>query len=131
MLPMVGGTASCAIVSEHATHGTHSLRLRLAPRRETIILDTGGFPMDWRGWRMLKVDVYRKGSPLTVNLRLTDAYSKRHWIWSEQIKPGDNTLKYDISSMKGRVDLSAITELMWYAENPSGEIYLDAVRLNR
>ncbi|MDW8322110.1 MAG: hypothetical protein RMM08_12195 [Armatimonadota bacterium] len=131
MLPMYAGTASRAIASEHATNGQHSLRLKFSPGRETIILDTGGFPMDWRGWRALKMDVYRKGAPLLVNLRITDAQGKRHWIWSKQINPGANTLSYDVPSLSGRIDLSAVTELMWYAEQPSGEIYIDAIRLSR
>lgn len=131
MLPMVSGTAPRALVAEHATDGKRSLRLKLSPGSETVIIDSGGFPMDWRGWRVLKVDVYRKGSPLTVNLRLTDAHQKRHWIWSKRIAPGVNTLEYDIPSLSGKIDLSAVTELMWYAEHPSGEIYLDAIRLSR
>jgi len=131
MLPMVGGTAPRSIVAEHATEGKHSLRLKLSPRHETVILDTGGFPMDWRGWRTLKLDVFRKGSPIAVNLRLTDMHQKRCWIWNTWIKPGANTLQYDLSSIKGQIDLSAITELMWYAEQPSGEIYMDAIRLSR
>ncbi|MEJ5250815.1 MAG: hypothetical protein HPY54_08475 [Chthonomonadetes bacterium] len=131
MLPLYEGTASRAIVSEHATHGKHALRLKLSPKRETIILPMGGFPSDWRGWRTLKVDVYRDGGPLTVNLRISDAHGKRHWIWSTRISPGANTLAYDIPSLQGRVDLSAVAELMWYAEQPEGVIYLDNVRLSR
>lgn len=87
--------------------------------------------MNWRGWQTLKVDVYRKGSPLAVNLRITDAHNRRHWVWSKRIEPGPNTLEYNISSMEGKIDLSAVTELMWYAEQPSGQIYLDNIRLSR
>jgi hypothetical protein len=131
MLPMVGGTAPRSIAAEHATEGKHSLRLKLSPRHETVILDTAGFPMDWRGWRTLKLDVFRKGSPIAVNLRLTDVHQKRCWIWNRRIQTGANTLQYDLSSIKRQIDLSAITELMWYAEQPSGEIYMDAIRLSR
>ncbi len=131
MLPLYGGTAPRAIVSEHATQGKHALRLTLSPRRETVILPMGGFPSDWRGWRTLKVDVYRDGAPLTVNLRISDVHGKRHWIWSTRISSGANTLAYDIPSLQGRIDLSSVAELMWYAEQPEGVLYLDNVRLSR
>lgn len=131
MLPMVGGTASRTIVAEHATHGRHALRLKLSPRRETVILDTGGFPMDWRAWRKLKVDAYRKGLPIAVNLRVTDAHNRRYWVWNTPVPAGASTIEYDLAAMEGKIDLSAVTELMWYAEQPSGEVYLDAVRLGR
>lgn len=131
MLPMVSGTALRAIVAEHATHGKRSLRLAFSPGSETVIIDTGGFPMNWRGWQTLKVDVYRKGSSLAVNLRITDAHNRRYWVWSKRIEPGPNTLEYNISSMEGKIDLSAVTELMWYADQPSGQIYLDNIRLSR
>ncbi|MDW8103953.1 MAG: hypothetical protein RMK92_02975 [Armatimonadota bacterium] len=131
MLPMLGGTAARILTAEHATHGKHSLRLRLSPGHETVILDTGGFPMDWRGWKVLRVDVYRQGEPLVVNLRVSDAHGKRHWVWSQRLRPGANTLEYDLPSMSDKIDLSAVAELMWYAENPSGEVYLDAIRLGR
>lgn len=131
MLPMVGGTASRTIVAEHATHGQHALHVKLSPRRETTILDTRSFPMDWRSWRTLKVDVYREGLPTALNLRITDAHDKRYWVWGTRIQPGANTIAYDIPSMKDKIDLSAVTELMWYAEQPSGELYVDWVRLSR
>lgn len=131
MLPMVSGTAPRVIVAEYATHGKHTLRLVFSPGSETVIIDTGGFPMNWRGWQTLKVDVYRKGSPLAVNLRITDAHNRRYWVWSKRIEPGPNTLEYNISSMEGKIDLSAVIELMWYAEQPSGQIYMDNIRLSR
>lgn len=131
MLPLYGGTAPRAIVSEHATQGKHALRLTLSPKRETVILPMGGFPSDWRGWRTLKADVYRDGAPLTVNLRISDVHGKRHWIWSTRISSGANTLAYDIPSLQGRIDLSSVADLMWYAEQPEGVLYLDNVRLSR
>ncbi|GIV20637.1 MAG: hypothetical protein KatS3mg023_2388 [Armatimonadota bacterium] len=131
MLPMVGGTAPRALVTEHATDGKRSLRLNLSPGNETVIIDSGGFPLDWRGWRVLKVDVYREGAPLSLNLRITDVHQRRHWVWNKRITPGANTLEYDIPSLRGKMDLSAVTELMWYAEQPSGEISLDAIRLSK
>jgi len=131
MLPMAGGTAARRLAEEHATHGKRSLRLQLSPGHETVILDMGGFPMDWRGWRVLRVDVFRSGEPLVVHLRVSDAQGRRHWVWTRRVQPGANTLEYDLSTMQGKIDLSAVAELMWYAEKPSGEVYLDAIRLAR
>jgi hypothetical protein len=129
--PLYGGTASRAIVAQHATHGQHALRLRFSPGRETIILDTGGFPMDWREWQWLRVDMYREGPPTALNLRLSDAHGKRMWIWNIRVSLGANTLQHDLASLREQIDLSAISELMWYAEQPSGTLYMDAVRLSR
>jgi hypothetical protein len=131
MMPMYSGSAPRAIVPQHATHGKHALRLKLSPGRETIILDTGGFPMDWRGWQRLKVDIYREGAPIKMNLRVSDRHGKRHWVWGVPLSTGASTLTYEISPLSEKIDLSVVSELMWYAEDPSGEIYLDAVRLSR
>jgi hypothetical protein len=87
--------------------------------------------MDWRGWQWLRVDMYREGPPTALNLRLSDAHGKRMWIWNIRVSPGANTLQHDLASLREQIDLSAISELMWYAEQPSGTIYMDAVRLSR
>lgn len=87
--------------------------------------------MDRRGWRALKADMYRQGAPLTLNLRISDAHGRRYWIWSIPLASGTNTLAVDISSLQGHIDLSAVTKLMWYAERPTGVVYLDNVRLSR
>ncbi|MGQ9486194.1 MAG: hypothetical protein ACUVSE_00335 [Armatimonadota bacterium] len=131
MLAIYDGTASRTLVPEHATHGRRALRARFSPKHETLILSSGGFPMDWRGWHTLKADVYREGAPLSLNLRFTDAHGRRHWIWSVPLAPGANTLTIDLSSLQGYIDLSAVAEIMCYAEQPSGAIDLDNVRLSR
>jgi len=131
MLPMVGGTARRAIVAEHATHGKRCLRLSIAPKTETVILDSTAFPMDWRGWTSLKVDMYRDAAPIRLNLRLTDKQNRRHWVWSTRVEPGANTLEYDLSQLRDKIDLSAVTELMWYAEEASGRLYMDHIRLSK
>lgn len=131
MLPIYGGTASRTLVAEHATHGRRSLCVRFSAKNETVTLDTGSFPMDWRGWHTLKADIYRDGAPLRLNLRISDAQGRHHWIWGIHLAPGANTLAVDISSLQGHIDLSAVTELMWYAEQPTGAVYLDNIRLSR
>ena len=131
MLPMVGGSAPRTLVVKHATHGNHCLRVAFSSGRDAVILDTGAFPMDWRGWQTLKVDVYREGAPTTLHLRITDSHSRRGWVWNMRILTGANTLEYHIPSLEDKVDLSAITEVMWCAEQPSGQVYLDNIRLSR
>ncbi len=131
MLPMVGGTARRELSTQHATHGHRSLRLSLSRGHETVILDFGAFPMDWRGWRSLKVDVHREGAPVSLNFRLSDSHGRRHWQWSLYVQPGANTLTIDLSAFKDAIDLSSVAELMWYAEQPSGTIWMDYIRLSR
>lgn len=87
--------------------------------------------MDWRRWQTLKADIFRDGPPIDLHLRLTDAHQKRHWVWQKRVSPGANTVEYDIPSLHDKIDLSSVTEMMWVAEQPSGTIYLDNVRLHR
>lgn len=129
MLPMLSGTAERHLVSRHATHGNRALRLRLASGRETLILDSSGFPMNWSDWQVLRVDVYRPQTPILLHLRVSDAQGRRRWIWSKRVEPGATTLEYSLGDLGAEIDLKAVTEIMWYAESPSGELYLDAIRL--
>lgn len=130
-LPLYAGTANPRVVAKHATEGKHSLHAQLRPGKEAIIISSGGFPMDWRDYQRLCIDVFREGAPLTVHLRVTDLHSNRLWVWSAKVPSGSGMLQYDLEPMAQKIDLSVVCELLLVAEQPTGALYLDNVRVCR
>jgi hypothetical protein len=127
---------SGAVVSEHATDGTKSLRID----RGYVAMFA---PQDWTGYDYLKIDTYtdaRDSLPLIIEIQ--DKETKDYWTrvnYNAVAPPGRSTLILPLKSLyvgeKGRpgrnLILNGITRLVVALNSPSGPLFIDHLRLER
>jgi len=128
---------ACAVVAEHATDGTHALRLD----RSYAAMDG---TMDWSGYDLLKADVYTAAAePLPVYVEIRDQATRDYWTrvnYETVVPPGQSVLLVPLrqlyvgeKSRPGRkLDLTAVTRLVFALPGPTAEpLFLDNVRLEQ
>ncbi len=121
------------------------LRLKLRPAAYSGV-DFTDFPADWRGYRVLRIDLYLPGdSPLSVTLRVHDRKHERgpnafdysdRFNRSFRLQPGRNRLTVPLDDIRrapaGReLDLSRIVHLGLFAAGlkAPAELLLIGIRL--
>jgi len=128
---LVGGAAARRFVHQHATNGTRALRVDLSEPAPILTLHAQRQPFDFSGWEKLKLDVYRDGPPLTVNLRVRDDAGRTYTAWYYLIQPGFQVVEYSILGMSSALDVSRVNSLEFFASERSGVLYVDNVRLSK
>ncbi len=130
--PFEGG----AVVSEHATDGTKSLRID----KGYAAMYT---PQDWSGYDFLKIDTYTDApSGLPIIIEIQDKETKEYWTrvnYDALAAPGASTLILPLKSLyvgeksrPGRnLILDGITRLVVALDSPNGPLFIDNVRVER
>lgn len=125
------GSAPFKQSTDHASLGDKSVEVDLNAAEATFGIRADGRPFDFTGTSKLKFDVFRPGDPCHIILRVFDRDKKRYVVWYSLVRSGKNTLEFDVHGMSTELDLAKIDELVLYAEQPVGKLYLDNVRLTR
>jgi hypothetical protein len=126
-----------AMVAEHATEGTHALRLD----NQLAIMDG---KQNWEGYDFLKVDMYGGAKdPIPLYMEIQDTGTTGYWTrvnYNAIVPPGASTLTIPLKQLyvgekarPGRnVILSGITRLVFAATSPKpAPFYIDNLRLER
>jgi hypothetical protein len=123
------GNARIQAVNEHATQGKKSLEVTLQGPESGFGVEARPQTFDLSGARKLLVDVFREGMPISLTFRVSDAAGKSYTIWYYRLQPGPNTIEMDVAGMAAFVDIKKIKRLYVYADEGSGKIFVDHVRL--
>jgi len=138
--PFAGGT----VVTEHATEGTHAIRVENTADSHWISLDTPppGPQEDWTGYDYLKLDLYTEAKdPVSFFVELRDTATDGYWTrvnYITVIPPGASTLIVPVKTLyvgeksrPGRMlILNGITRfVVGTYEKPEAPVYVDNVRL--
>jgi len=131
--PFEGG----AIVAEHATDGTKSLRLDKG-------LAAWSGPQNWAGFDYLKMDLYTDSDkPMPLSLEIRDKLTTGYWTrvnHESLIAPGSSTLVIPLAQLyvgekarPGRnLQLDGITHwVIGIGGQPAAPLYIDNIRLER
>lgn len=119
------------IVGEHSSEGKKALKIELSEEHPYFVVNFKEKPLDCNGWEKLKLDIYREGEPITLNLRVFDNAGNRYNFWYYLLRPGFNVVEYSVWGMSSALDISQLKELTFYSEQPSGILYIDNLRLIR
>lgn len=119
------------IVRKHSTEGKMALKIELSEEHPFFIVSFQEKNLDCKGWEKLKLDIYREGEPITLNLRIFDNNGNRYNFWYYLLHPGLNIVEYSILGMSSTLDISHLKEFTFYSEQPSGSLYVDNIRLIR
>lgn len=124
------GPAKLQLTREHSTEGQNALQVDLFPEGGAFVIRAKE-PLNLSGYKKLKLDVYREGDPITLNLRVHDKKGNRYVSWYYIVRPGFNVLEYSIWGMESAVDVSQVDYLVLYSEHPRGTLFIDNIRLTR
>ncbi|MDD4052601.1 MAG: hypothetical protein PHR28_11980 [candidate division Zixibacteria bacterium] len=135
-----GGDFAMNIVSDHATHGGHSLQFDKKDE-DNIEVATTVFPRNWHGYDRLEFDVFDADpDPGTIWLRVGSQFdSRRFYVKSQKyargfpLKPGPNTISIPLDDIR-----RAFGQIPYYKSlhfnipaNGGQRLHLDYVRLVR
>jgi hypothetical protein len=135
-----GGEFAMSIVTDHATHGGHSL-LFDKKDEDNVEVATIVFPRNWQGYDRLEFDVYNAGIELgSLWLRVGSQFDSRRFYAKSQkyargfpLKAGPNTIVIPLEDIR-----RAFGQIPYYKSLhfniPAGggrRLYLDYVRLVR
>lgn len=127
----VGAGAQADLVHEHVTHGRSALRLRFPNGRGVLRLNG---PLNWKGWELLKIDLYNPGDPFTMTFRADDQKGGTISSWYHLIRTGKSTIDVHVRGLAEGIDTSRIA---WChirvdpVRPKSCEVYMDNWRLTR
>jgi len=124
------------IVSQNATHGTRSLKVRL-PVAEYPGITFSQVPADWRRYSRLEFDLYLdnpKEQASHMGIRIDDPDSHDYdtsYNWETRLDPGSNRIVVLTSSIADSIDISKVRKIHIYLGNLSNEMafYLDNIQL--
>ncbi len=147
-LSRVGAAESAQLTTEHATHGSHAVRLKGGEGIGASQFDfTGARNYDW-----LAFDVFNpQDEPRGMLIVIRDDIGEKEGYWgryngSLTLRPGMNHVKLPINNLyrgepgsqpmkdKGPVVAEKITQVAivpGYGERPPGVFYLDYIRLGK
>ncbi len=123
--------AQLSLSDEHVTDGKRSLHVVFPEGRGVIRL---GGPLDWRGWELLKIDMYNPGDPFTMTFRADDQDGNTISSWYHLIRHGSSTIDVHIRGLAERIDVSRIAwcHIRVAPTRPRPcEIYMDNWRVTR
>ncbi len=125
------------IVAEHATDGTHALRI-------DVNWASMSEPQNWLGYDFLKADVYTDAKdPVSLGIEIRDAQTDGYWTrvnYNTIIPPGASTLVIPVKqlyvgekSRPGRMLLlGQITRFVFIiGDKPQAPVFIDNLRLER
>ena len=130
--PFDGGN----VVSEHATHGTKSLRIA----RGYVSMSAA---QNWTGYDYLKADVHNAAAkPLEVTIEINDRQTRDYWTrvnYTTVAPPGDSTIILPTAIYVGEKSrpgrallLDGIRRLVFsIGDDPVGPLFVDNIRLER
>jgi hypothetical protein len=122
-----------ARVPQHATRGTHSLRVPIRPGNWPGVRLLCG-DRDWSAHRTFAFDLYNDGPPFTLAFRIDDARSSTHadrYNAALPIAPGANALRLPLAAIARAIDVRRVRRVVFFELEPKTEhtFYLDHVRL--
>ncbi len=123
------GSAKARASNEHATHGQQSLEVTLEGEESGFGIEARPQPFQFTGAKKLLIDIYREGMPISLIFRVYDADAKPYSIWYYRLQPGPNTVELDVAGMAAFLDVKRVKRIYAYAEQGSGKVFVDNIRL--
>jgi hypothetical protein len=123
------GSAKARASNEHATHGKQSLEVTLEGEESGFGIEARPQPFQFTGAKKLLIDIYREGMPISLIFRVYDADAKPYSIWYYRLQPGPNTVELDVAGMAAFLDVKRVKRIYAYAEQGSGKVFVDNIRL--
>ena len=125
-------SAELSVVAEHATQGTHALKVTL--EKEGANVGATGLNWNLAGYDKLKFDITIEGVPVVLTLRVKDRAGATYQSWYYLVKPGYNRVEYIIDGLASALDVTQIdsVNLRIDQQTPKPAIFfIDNVRATR
>jgi hypothetical protein len=119
------------VSTEHTTQGKKSVKIELSSDNPYFTLTALEKSFNFQDFDKLRLDIYREGKPITLNLRIFDQAGNRYNCWYYLLRPGFNVVEYSIWGMSSSLNISQIRDLTFYSEQPNGTLFMDNIRLVR
>jgi len=125
-------TGTTSLSTEHATEGTHSLKIAYGEVTQAFAFNNGS-TIDISGYKKIKFDIYIEGTPMVVTARFRDMYGNSYTSWYYLYNEGYHEIEYSIAGMATEIDTTRFNNfLVWsdsaYSSGNGATIYIDNLR---